>query len=196
MKHFLMVALLLATTSLLAQTSKSLVPEKCKLHWTGSKLNSDHTGHVPVKSGNITIDGKRFSAAEVIMDMAGITCIDVTDPESNADLVSHLKSEDFFHVDQHPTATFRTTAIEAIADAAPGKPNYRVTGDLTIKGITQPNSFDLLFWMDGDVARAAATFSFDRAKYDVKYRSGTFFPEIGDRVISDKVDLTFDVTAR
>jgi hypothetical protein len=50
--------------------------------------------------------------------------------------------------------------------------------------------------MDGDVARAAATFSFDRAKYDVKYRSGTFFPEIGDRVISDKVDLTFDVTAR
>lgn len=196
MKHFLMVALLLANTSLLAQTSKTLVPEKSILHWTGSKLKSDHTGHVPVKSGNITIDGKRFSAAEVIMDMAGITCIDVTDPESNADLVSHLKSEDFFHVDQHPTATFRTTAIEAIAGAAPGKPNYRVTGDLTIKGITQPNSFDLLFWMDGDVARAAATFSFDRAKYDVKYRSGTFFPEIGDRVISDKVDLTFDVTAR
>ena len=92
-------------------------------------------------------------------------------------------------------ATFTTTAVEKL-DVASGKPNYRVTGDLTIKGITHPNTFDVLFWMEGKEARAAATITFDRTKYDIKYRSGTFFPEIGDKAISDAVTLTFDVSAK
>ena len=144
----------------------------------------------------ITVGNKTLEAAEVMIDMSGITCIDIENEGANAKLVGHLKSPDFFDVEQHPTATFKTTKVEAIADAVPGKPNYRVTGDLTIKGITQPNSFDCLFWVEGDKARAAAMLSFDRTQYDIKYRSGSFFPEIGDKAIADLVELTFDVTAR
>ncbi|MBX2972278.1 MAG: YceI family protein [Flavobacteriales bacterium] len=196
MKHFLIAATLLATTHIHAQNPKAIDPADSKLLWTASKLTGDHTGRVAVKGGHINVNGKALAGAEVVMDMTGITCMDIEDAGTNAKFVKHLKSEDFFDVDKHPTATFTATKVEPIADAAPGKPNYRITGDLTIKGITKPNTFDCLFWVDGDKARAAAMLSFDRAQYDIKYRSGTFFPEIGDKVIADKVDLTFDVTAR
>ena len=196
MKHILLAASLLATTTTTAQTARTIEPADSKLLWTASKLTGDHTGRVPVKGGSISVGNKTLEAAEVMIDMSGITCIDIENEGANAKLVGHLKSPDFFDVEQHPTATFKTTKVEAIADAVPGKPNYRVTGDLTIKGITQPNSFDCLFWVEGDKARAAAMLSFDRTQYDIKYRSGSFFPEIGDKAIADLVELTFDVTAR
>ena len=185
-----------ANTITTAQTARTIEPADSKLLWTASKITGDHTGRVPVKGGSITVGNKTLEAAEVMIDMSGITCIDIENEGANAKLVGHLKSPDFFDVEQHPTATFKTTKVEAIADAVPGKPNYRVTGDLTIKGITQPNSFDCLFWVEGDKARAAAMLSFDRTQYDIKYRSGSFFPEIGDKAIDDKVELAFDVTAR
>lgn len=196
MKNLLLAASLLATTITTAQTARTIDPADSKLLWTASKITGDHTGRVPVKGGSIVVGNKTLEAAEVTIDMSGITCIDIENEGSNAKLVGHLKSPDFFDVEQHPTATFKTTKVEAVVDAVPGKPNYRVTGDLTIKGITQPNTFDCLFWVEGDKARAAAMLSFDRTKYDIKYRSGSFFPEIGDKAIADLVELTFDVTAR
>lgn len=196
MKNLLIAAALFTATQLHAQTAKPIDPAESKLLWTATKMTGDHTGRVVVKGGNVAVANGTLSAAEVAIDMTGITCLDIENEGANTKFVNHLKGEDFFEVDKHPTATFKSTKVEAIADATPGKPNYRVTGDLTIKGITKPNSFDCIFWVDGDKARAAATFSFDRSQYDIKYRSGTFFPDLGDKVIADKVDLTFDVTAR
>jgi polyisoprenoid-binding protein YceI len=164
--------------------------------WTASKLTGEHTGVVSVKAGSITETKGVLTAAEITIDMTGITCIDIESPGTNAKLVAHLKSEDFFDVEQFGTASFVSTAIEALSGVAAGKPNYRVTGDLTIKGITEPNTFDCLFWTSDGAARAAATFTFDRAQYDVKFRSSTFFPEVGDKIISDTVSLTFDIAAK
>ena len=52
----------------------------------------------------------------------------------------HLRSADFFDVEQHPTITFRTTAIEPA-----GGDDYRVTGELTIRDVTRPLTFDVAF---------------------------------------------------
>lgn len=164
--------------------------------WTATKVTGEHTGGVPVKSGSIVVADGTLRGAEVTMDMNGITCLDIDNEGANAKFVGHLKGADFFEVDKHATAVFKITKAEPIKDAAAGKPNYTVTGDLTIKGITKPNTFDCLFWMDGKTARAAASFTFDRGQYDIKYRSGTFFPELGDKVISDTVSLTFDISAK
>lgn len=196
MKRLLLVGGLLAALHGNSQTTKAFDVAESKLFWTAHKLTSDHTGRVALKGGTIAVDAQALVGAEVVMDMNGITCTDITEQGMNERLVKHLKSGDFFDVENHPTASFKATKVEAIADAVPGRPNYKVTGDLTIKGITKPNTFDCIFWMEGGKARAAATLSFDRAQYEVKYRSGTFFPDIGDKVISDTVELTFDVTAR
>ncbi len=195
---FLLAVSFLLTSFAVGQAGPALTmdPAASKVLWTATKMTGDHTGGVPVKSGTIQLSDMDLKAAQITLDMTGITCLDVDDAGTNAKFVGHLKGADFFDVENHAEASFTTTAVEKIADAAPGKPNYRVTGDLTIKGITLPNTFDCLFWMDGKTARAAANFTFDRAKYDIKYRSGTFFPEIGDKAISDTVSLTFDVSAQ
>jgi polyisoprenoid-binding protein YceI len=46
---------------------------------------------------------------------------------------NHLRSADFFHVDQYPEMTYRSTSVEKIDDS-----NYKVAGDLTIKNVTKP----------------------------------------------------------
>lgn len=196
MKHILLSAALLLAGGLYAQNELSVDPSASKFLWTATKVTGEHTGGVPVKSGTINAADGTLRGAEVTMDMTGITCLDIENEGANAKFVGHLKGADFFEVDKHPTAVFKITNVEPIRDAAAGKPNYKVTGDLTIKGITKPTTFDCLFWMDGRTARAAASFTFDRGQYDIKYRSGTFFPEIGDKAISDLVSLTFDVTAK
>lgn len=196
MKNLLLILTACLSLSVQGQTPKPIVPSESKLLWTASKMTGDHTGRVAVKGGSITLKDGVLVAAEVIIDMTTITCIDIENEGTNAKFVGHLKGADFFDVENHPMATFTSTKVEPIEGATPGKPNYRVSGDLTIKGITKPNAFTCIFWQEGDVARSAASFTFDRTQYDIKYRSGAFFPEIGDKAIADQVDLTFDVTAR
>jgi len=197
MKSSLLVAASLFISTIAASQSGplSIDPASSKVIWTATKVTGEHTGGVPLKSGTLTVKDDVLLAATVTMDMTGMTCTDIENEGANAKLMGHLRSPDFFDTEKHGTATFTTTAVEKL-DVASGKPNYRVTGDLTIKGITHPNTFDVLFWMEGKEARAAATITFDRTKYDIKYRSGTFFPEIGDKAISDAVTLTFDVSAK
>lgn len=194
MKHFFLAAAVFTIS--LTSNAQSVDPAASKVLWTATKMTGDHTGNVPVKEGTVAVADGKLIAAEMVIDMTGITCIDIESEGANAKLVNHLKSTDFFDVENHASATFKSTSVEAIADATPGKPNYTVTGDLTIKGITQPVTFTCLFWTEGSTARSAASFTFDRSKYDIKYRSGTFFPDLGDKVISDTVSLTFDVTAK
>lgn len=195
MKKFpLYLFFLVCTVHGLAQSTMD--PALSTVRWTATKLTGEHTGLVPVLRGRLTAENGKLTQAEVTMDMKGITCTDIENEGANAKLVGHLKGEDFFNVADHGTAVFTSTRIEAIPAVAAGKPNFKVYGDLTIKGITKATSFDLLYWMDGEKHRAAGTFTFDRAQYDIRYRSSSFFPDLGDRVIADNVSLTFDVTAQ
>jgi len=194
MKRIFLGLSILTATLLHAQST--IDPAASKVMWTATKVTGDHTGNVPVKSGTITAKDGILTGAEVVIDMTGITCLDIESEGTNAKFVGHLKSADFFDVEKHPTATFVAKTIVPIEGVSPGKPNYTVTGDLTIKGITKPNTFNCLFWMDNGTARAAASLIFDRTQYDIKYRSGTFIPDLGDKVIQDEVSLTFDVSAK
>ena len=56
----------------------------------------------------------------------------------NADRDAHLRSNDFFAMDQYPEITFTSTSVELVDDQ-----QYRVNGDLTIKGVTRPVAIDL-----------------------------------------------------
>jgi polyisoprenoid-binding protein YceI len=194
MKNLVLTSALFALS--LTTSAQSVDPAASKVLWTATKVTGDHTGNVPVKEGTITVADGKLAAAHMVIDMTGITCIDIENEGANTKLVNHLKSADFFDVENHTTATFKSISVEAIAGATPGKPNHAVTGDLTIKGITHPVTFNCLFWTEGSTARSAASFTFDRSKYEIKYRSGSFFPDLGDKVISDTVSLTFDVTAK
>jgi polyisoprenoid-binding protein YceI len=91
-----------------------------------------------------------------------------------------LKSEDFFGTEKFPTSTlvFKTVAAKSAGV-------YTVTADLTVKGITNPVTFDLATTANS----ATANVKINRTKYDIKYGSGSFFDNLGDKVIYDDFDL-------
>jgi polyisoprenoid-binding protein YceI len=104
--------------------------------------------------------------------------------DSKAKLEGHLKSDDFFSVEKHPTSTLVFTNVKST-----GKNSYEVTGDLTIKGITKPITFDVSIYGN----KATATAKIDRAEYNVRYGSGSFFDNLGDKTIYDEFDLVVDL---
>jgi len=115
-----------------------------------------------------------------------MTSINVTDleGESKQKLEGHLKSEDFFGVEKYPTAKLVITSAAKKSEGV-----YGIVGNLTIKEDTHPVTFDLT--MNGDAASTKLTI--DRSKYNVRYGSGSFFDNLGDKTIYDNFDLEVDL---
>ncbi len=161
-----------------------------KLGWLGQKVSGEHHGEVKIKDGHLRVDGNRYSG-EFLIDMTTIVNYDL-EGEWNARLIGHLKSDDFFSVEKHPTAVFKITKVVPYKAEEGESSTHRVTGDLTIKGITNEISFpaELTFTDAGLVAKAK--FSIDRTQWDIRFRSGSFFENLGDKLIYD--DMKFDLT--
>ena len=112
-----------------------------------------------------------------------MTSIDVQDLEGEwaEKLEGHLKSEDFFGVEQFNTAYLLLTSVNEASDGS-----FAATGDLTIRGITNP--VDVTFTAAGS-NKMTAEMTFDRSKYNVKFRSGAFFSDLGDKLILDDIKV-------
>jgi polyisoprenoid-binding protein YceI len=92
------------------------------------------TGRFTDINGTITLDEGQPTSAQASVTI-GAASIDT----QNARRDKHLRTADFFHVDQHPTLTFQSRKVETI-DGAPGR--YRVAGDLTVRGVTRRVTLD------------------------------------------------------
>ena len=71
-----------------------------------------------------------------------------------------------------------------------------IEGNLTIKGITQPAGFDVAVNVNGDQLTATGKLVIDRTKYEMKFRSGNFFKDLGDNLIYNDFELNVSVTAK
>jgi len=161
--------------------------KKSSIVWTGKKVTGSHTGKISLLSGSLTQSGKNYIAGELVADMKSITCDDLTDAETNAKLVGHLKSDDFFGVETFPTAKLVITngKVKSINQV-------EFSGDLTIKGITQPVTFDANITPDLKGVKFSGKLTVDRSKFNVRFGSGSFFDNLGDNMIYDPFDLDFN----
>lgn len=182
------------TVAATAQTVHRIDPAATKLTWTGKKVTGQHRGSIAVQDGAVQWGANGLVQADVVIDMTTIKNLDM-DAGGASRLEGHLRSADFFAVDRYKTAAFKTTRVEKLTGGAADQPNYRVTGDLTIKGITRPVTFDLRAWQETKAVRAVGTAVFDRTLYGIEYRSGSFFDALGDKMIEDHVELHFDLVA-
>jgi polyisoprenoid-binding protein YceI len=126
--------------------------------------------------------------------MTSITDVDITNEGMNQKLTGHLKSDDFFSVEKNPTSTFTITKVTPIAKAKAGGPNFTITGNLTIKGITNPITFPAMVKANGASAEALAKIDIDRTKWDIKYRSG-LLGTAADKIIDDTFTLDVKLVA-
>lgn len=163
-------------------------PNTSSVEWRGTKVTGEHNGHVQVRQGNVVIlENGSLKSAYVQVDMNSITNEDMSG-DSRDKLVGHLKSDDFFSVEQFPFAEIKINDFKPTTDGT-----YIANGDLTIKGKTEPISFPFTFDNSGKDFTANGTLTFDRSKYDVRFGSPSFFNDIGDKAIHDDVELKFTI---
>lgn len=159
--------------------------------WTGRNMGTTHTGTLGIRSGAAIVEDGKLRSASVVLDMAAVRCTDISDRTTAAILDDHLRSEDFFHTDRHPEATFNVTSAHSIPEATPGRPNMDFAGDLTIKGITHPVCFKGTRGMKDGRLLVRACLEIDRTRWGVLYGSGRFFEMLGKHLVDDKVGVEF-----
>lgn len=177
------VAILTFSFTTIEKEKKEIKTDNSKVVWKGYKVTGSHEGTINIESGSLTFDGDKLTGGEFVIDMTSLISTDLTG-DYKGKLEGHLKSDDFFGVANHPTATLVFTEV-----SISGKNAYNVTGDLTIKGKTNPISFIISIYGK----KATTSLKIDRTKYDVKYGSTSFFDNLKDKAIYDEFDLVADL---
>ncbi len=162
---------------------------KSNTKWHAKKVTGEHFGTINISNGSLNVDGNKITGGTFEIDMNSIKCTDITDAGYNAKLVNHLKSDDFFSVEKNPKAKFVIKKVEGKGDT------YNITGDLTIKGITNSITFPATVKTDANGLNATAKIVLDRSKWDVRFGSKTFFPNIGDKMINDDFEIDLALAA-
>jgi len=152
---------------------------KTKLNWLGEKVTGQHTGTIKLQTGWLTFADNKIVAGEFNIDMASLK-----DAEGNARLEGHLKSDDFFSVVKFPVSKLVLKGSDSFE-----KGSATVRGELTIKGVTNPIEFKAAMQKKEDGMWFFTNIVIDRTKYNVKYGSGSFFDNLGDKTIYDEFKL-------
>ncbi len=182
-----MNAALTGTSQAPSPTQWQIDPAHSAAHFSVRHLMiSNVRGEFGKVSGNVVLDPSDLtkSTVEVIVDA---TTIDTREPQRD----EHLRSADFFDVANHPAITFRSKQITAA-----GAGRFKVTGDLTIRGVTRAVTFDV----DGPTppvkdpwgnvrAGVSATAKINRKDFGLVWNALT---EAGGVVVGDEVSITFE----
>lgn len=182
MKNFKTFAIaFVCAISILGATaqSKKIDPAKSSINWLAKKVTGQHSGTVNIQNGTLIFKKKKLAGGSITVDMNTLTSTDLTG-EYQGKLNGHLKSDDFFGTEKFPTAIITFKKITAKTAGI-----YTITANLTIKGKTNPITFDLAT----TATTASTTLNIDRTKYDIKYGSGSFFDNLGDKAINDEFEL-------
>lgn len=158
------------------------------LEWEAKKVTGQHSGTISFGEGILQVDKKKISGGKIAVDMN--TLINTDGNGVNKNLVGHLKSDDFFSVEKFPQASLEVKKVEAKSGDL-----YHFTADLTIKGITAPVEFDAEVILSSGQLTATGIITVNRTKYDIKYRSASFFSDLGDKMIYDDFTLKFKLVA-
>lgn len=159
--------------------------------WKGYKVTGSHYGKVKLQEGNLDYADGQLVGGGFTIDMTSITVEDLQG-EYAKKLEGHLKSPDFFGTEKFPTAKFDITKV--ISRGTPGA--YKVIGNLTIKETTKEIKFNTQVEEKDGKKVATADITIDRSDFDVRYGSGSFFDNLGDKTIYDEFELTVNLQSK
>ncbi|GAA3784391.1 YceI family protein [Flavobacterium ginsengiterrae] len=168
----------------------TIVSSQSRIDWTGRKVTGAHNGTIGIKNGNFILNGGKIKGGNVVIDTTSIKILDVTDPATNTQFAGHLASDDFFSIEKFPTASFEVLNVKELPNG-----NFHLEGNLTIKDITHPAGFEVSLQNHSNGISLAGKLIIDRTKYDIKFRSGNFFKDLGDTLIYNDFELDFNINA-
>jgi polyisoprenoid-binding protein YceI len=175
------IALLVTVATTANAQQKKINAATSSIAWVGKKVTGQHNGTINIKDGTLVFKKKKIKGGSITVDMSTINTTDLKAGQGKEDLDGHLKADDFFGTAKYPTAKIE---FKLISDNGDG--TYGVTANMTIKDVTAPVSFKIA--VAGNTA--STNLKIDRTKFGIKYGSGSFFENLGDKTISDEFDLT------
>ncbi len=168
-----------------------VMPAESTIEWLGAKPTGLHNGTISLEGGELRMEEGMLKGGNFKVDMTSIENEDLNDsPEYQMKLVNHLKSADFFDVENYPTATFEITNVKPANENPEVENFYRISGNLTIMDITKNISFNAEVNTNGDVVMASTPqFVIDRTDWGIKYKSKKFFDDLKDKFINDDMGI-------
>lgn len=189
-----------ATQELVIDTSASAIT------WIGSKPGGQHNGTLGLSADSkLMVENGTLTGGTIMLDMTDITVLDLQDkPDKNADLVTHLKSDEFFAVETYPTSTFTITSVEAVdastievveGEHSTENPTHKITGNLKMMDVEKAISFYANVTMPEGEVKASAKFNIDRTEFNVSHMAEGV-DAVKDKFINNTVNVGFDITAK
>lgn len=179
-----MKSLFAAFTALLfafSANAQSVDLATSNLKWTGSDVTGKtHYGSLSFTKADLELKRGDLVGGTFEIDMTTLKVEDLTGEWADK-LAGHLSSDDFFSIDKFEKAFLLLNDVSKMRDGS-----FHAKADLTIKGITHPA--EVHFTPNGKEG-FTASMTFNRALYDVKFRSGSFFENLGDKLILDDIKL-------
>ncbi len=161
------------------------------VNWTGKKVLGLHTGTINVAGGSLELNEGLITGGRVAIDMRSIVVTDINDQKTHDEFLAHLRDDDFFSVDKFSTAT-----LDIRGSSEKHNNQLTVSGDLTIKDITHPVSFSAKVEVFTDFFHSMGEIVIDRTLYNIRYGSGKFVKNLGDKLIYDEFVLQFKLVGQ
>jgi len=161
------------------------------VNWKGYKPTGEHFGTIGISEGTLNLKDGKLIGGTFTFDMNSIKVTDMpADNEYNAKLVGHLKSGDFFDVEQFSTASFEITSVTEAEE------KLNVSGNLTAKGISKNITIPAILTNDNGVLTLTSdAFKVDRTEFGIQYKSTKLVDVIKEKSIDDLFEMTFKVKA-
>ncbi|MCD0470369.1 YceI family protein [Flavobacterium sp. JAS] len=172
-------------------TNFKIVSSNSNVEWTGKKVTGAHNGTIGIKEGNFILNGGKVKGGNIVINTSTIKILDITDPATNEQFAGHLASDDFFSIEKFPTATFDILSVKELSSNT-----YYLEGNLTIKDISHVVGFEASVENIENAITLSGKLVIDRTKYDIRFRSGNFFKDLGDTLIYNDFELDFNISAK
>lgn len=156
------------------------------VNWTGKKVLGLHTGSINIADGYVEVMDNRLTGGEVQIDMTSIVITDIEDKKTHQEFLDHLLSADFFSVEK-----FKTAKLVITGSSKTDNGKFKVEGMLSIKDISHPVSFITTIEIFTDYLHSLGEIVIDRTMYNIRYGSGKFITNLGDKLIYDDFILQF-----
>ncbi|RYU97725.1 YceI family protein [Emticicia agri] len=171
-----------------ADITYEVINKESQLIWQDVPFTGKpHEGTIQLTSGTlVTSAAGKAKGGKFVLNMKSINSVNPKTGETNKGVVEHLHSDDFFSTMRFPIATFIITKIIPTT-----KPNeYTITGNLTLKSISNVITFPAIISTDGTQLKAQATVTIDRTLWGITYKSYNFLAQMKDDLIPNNIKLT------
>ncbi|CAM3864812.1 YceI family protein [Mucilaginibacter galii] len=161
------------------------------LTWQGASLNgliNTQTGYIYISNGELMVENGQVKSGTIEV---GMNTIEDKNHGSDNKLVNHLKDPDFFDTKRFPFSTIVITGVALVNGE-----DRKVTGDLTIKGITHAVTFPAKIKVKNGMVTANAQLVIDRTKWDVRYKSAKFYNNLANQTMSDSIKFYIHIIAK